>query len=825
MADEQTKSSDGTDGLPDGEPSRKSLFGRLNSLRDWTAASKLRSVAVGGALLLLVVATVGTWLYLATLTVAQQAPNLAEALEAYDAGELEEARLLVVRIIEVGDLAPEEFGGPLFVLGAVKAAEADSQWSPLLRQSDFLVAAKYLREAQIVGFPEGRKEEGDYLLGRSLIESGDNAKGLEVLEAAVLDSPTTETGLHIALAAAYTQADNPAYAKALSHLDTALGREDLVEPQKSEARLKRIAILAKLGQFDDARLALKELPAEHVAADRALLAASHVRIEALRHYLRTEVASTEAKDALVQAVADSIKQLQAIPAASEVAEPAMFLVGEAQTLLGQTDAAINQFERVRRLYASSPVGIAASIAEGDLYRARKLDFAQALTAYRRSLSALEVPSAYRNAYLPINELRQKILQAHADFIARDEFVVAVTLVEQLENLLGRTRQIELRASTFEGWGKHLLMQSKSGVGNPSALEREARTHLREAGVDFEELAKRRFATSHYTDDVWNSAESYLEGQSYTNAVRMLREYLRNEPVQRNAQALLRLGQANLAQSNYADGILALDECIELHPQDAAVFRARLDCARAFRDQSKNHEAEQLLLSNLNGSGLSPNSPEWRDSLFELGRLLHDAGRYDAAIDRLDEAVQWLERFPNQEQQRLAMYLIAESHRHASEVPLAELSLAKTANERESSTSDLQDHLNEALRYYEKVRVAINRSEQSTPLSQAMLRNCYMFKGAVLFRLGEVERSPQRYKDAIDEYSNVSTLYQNEPFVLETFVQIASCQRRLQQPDKARLNIDQALQLLNQLPEDADYLAATNFDRNQWERMLTEMLVW
>ena len=53
---------------------------------------------------------------------------------------------------------------------------------------------------------------------------------------------------------------------------------------------------------------------------------------------------------------------------------------------------------------------------------------------------------------------------------------------------------------------------------------------------------------------------------------------------------------------------------------------------------------------------------------------------------------------------------------------------------------------------------------SDPLMGTMLRNCYMLEGTVLFDLG-------RYKEAIEAYSNVSSLYPDEPFVLETFVQI------------------------------------------------------
>ncbi|MDA8745544.1 tetratricopeptide repeat protein [Rubripirellula amarantea] len=802
--------------------SDQSLLARLQNIRDWAAASRLRGIAVATGLLTLVLATVGTWLYLAALTVTVGVPTLQEALTAYDAGELDEARLRVVRITESGDLTADEYGGPLFVLGAVKAAEADQQWSAALRQSKYLIAAKYLQEARSIGFPPDREDEGNYLLGRALIESGENQAGLEVLERTLDDTEEENSDLHLTLASAYILSDPPEYQKALEHVDKALESVALEGEPRIQTLLTRIDIMAKLARFNEARATLQAIPQDQIKPAQVTLSVARIDIEELRRQQSIQGDPNAQPTQLLDAVIATIERLKQVSPADETAEEAMYLTGVAYNLTGSTNDAIRQFERVRKLFSSSPAGIAASVAEGDLYREKKRDDAQALTAYRRSLSTLDTPSSYRNPFLPLNELRQRMLAAHADFLSRDQYTAATTLVEQLGTLLGKTKQIELQAVTRATWGRHQLSQAAVGRGHVKVLRRDGRLHLREAGVAFEELARREFATPSYTDALWNSAESYLEGQSFTSTVRMLNEYLRNEPVQRNAQALLRLGQANMALGNVTNGILALEECIELHPQDAAVFRARLDCAKALRDGGKIREAEQLLLANLHSSGLRPESAEWREALFEVGHLLHDAGEYEDAIDRLAEAV---ERQIEPDKARLANYLIAESWRHAAEKPLAELELAKTANERESSTREVQRALQEALRHYEQVRAEIASSNTVTPLDRAMLRNCYMFKGSALFDLGRVERSPARFKDAIDEYSNVSTLYQNEAFVLETFVQIANCQRRLREPVKAKLNIDQALQLLHQLPEDADFLAATNFTRSQWELMLTEMRKW
>jgi tetratricopeptide (TPR) repeat protein len=100
----------------------------------------------------------------------------------------------------------------------------------------------------------------------------------------------------------------------------------------------------------------------------------------------------------------------------------------------------------------------------------------------------------------------------------------------------------------------------------------------------------------------------------------------------------------------------------------------------------------------------------------------------------------------------------------------------------------------------------------------MLRNCYMFEGAVLFDL-------ERYNDAIEAYSNVASLYPDEPFVLETFVQIANCWRRLKEAGKARGSIEQANIALDRLPADADFAGATALNRDEWRMLLTDMSKW
>jgi tetratricopeptide (TPR) repeat protein len=265
-------------------------------------------------------------------------------------------------------------------------------------------------------------------------------------------------------------------------------------------------------------------------------------------------------------------------------------------------------------------------------------------------------------------------------------------------------------------------------------------------------------------------------------------------------------------------IAALEECIELHPLDGSTYQARIDCAKAHRNQGNSLRAEQLLRDNIAGSMLKPASREWKDSLFELGMLLHETNRHEQAIGTLEEAV---ERYPDDPQTLLAQYVIGESYRRWAEELLERVRDSRTSGEREKNQQLATAHLTTALLHFEEVQRNITlrtHDVHSDPLMGTMLRNCYMLEGTVLFDLG-------KYKEAIEAYSNVSSLYPDQPFVLETFVQIANCWRRLEQMEKARGAIRQAQIALDRLPAKAEFTTDTAFTRDEWRMLLADMSKW
>jgi Flp pilus assembly protein TadD len=166
-------------------------------------------------------------------------------------------------------------------------------------------------------------------------------------------------------------------------------------------------------------------------------------------------------------------------------------------------------------------------------------------------------------------------------------------------------------------------------------------------------------------------------------------------------------------------------------------------------------------------------------------------------------------------------MVGESYRNWAEELRQLGQSSRTAAEREKNTQLAADRLSTALEHFVAVRSAITVGTNDThrdPMRSAMVRNCYMLAGTVLFDLG-------RYEEAVDAFYNVSSLYPDDPFVLETFVQIANCWRRLGRTDNARGAIRQAQIAFERLPADADFSTSTALSREEWRALLANMERW
>lgn len=767
------------------------------------------------------------WTYMVNLAIQVERAKLDQALVALDEGNYEEARLLVRQVLAGGTLPRDQFGIPLYVLGAVKTYDADHEVIPDQRRTEYLVAARYLSKASSYGFPPKREKQALLLWGKSLVESLELEQGIEVLLDALSVSPRRGGELNVAihrlLAEAYARPPHPQDKLALEQLAEVLADKSTTDDQRTDALMLKSKILARTNRYDEALQSLVQIPASRQRDPNVLVARGQTMLDGVAAALDRlpiqadgslpKELSSQVEDAVVL-----LREAQSLDdQATDVTRRTYYLLGRAAALGGDQREALKYFARTQQEFGDTPEAWAAKLSEADILR-RDGDDATALIWYRQILQLGLDPATYRSDVLPIDQLRRRLLEALSDFARRGQFAGVIAMLDNFPPLFPKTQELELRGKTLREWGERLIRQAADQGKNSRELRRTGLLHLREAGMAYENLATLRFATANYPNDLWNSADCFFLGHNYTHAARLLNVYLEAEPEKLNAQALLRLGQVNLALGNIPECVDAFQECIELYERDNATYQARIECAKAYWRSGDAKEAERLLRVNLSGSLLEPKSPEWKDSLFALGLLQFEQNRYDDAIGTLEEAV---ERYPEDRQTLEARYVIGEAYRRWADEPRGKLETARTASEREKLESLVRERLGAALEQFKLVQSSITlkiEDVQDDGPYAAMRRNCYMLEGACLFDLG-------RYQEAIEAYQNVSSLYPNEPFVLETFVQIANCWQRLDRPENAHGAIQQAQITLEQLPGAADFASTTAFSREEWKVLLDNMSQW
>jgi TolA-binding protein len=525
----------------------------------------------------------------------------------------------------------------------------------------------------------------------------------------------------------------------------------------------------------------------------------------------------------------------------------MFLIGRCLLQMEDLRGALDQFRRTRETYEDTHEGLAAALEEADLAR-RVAPDKELVLKYLSLLKTAGESDSYHNPLLPLDELRSRLLSVYQAFIEAGDYQSAAELAQALYPLFPRENSSTLAAQARSVWAESLEAQAAKSTGEAMITAKDAaRLQRRQAAAAYAALAQLRFATDRYTEDVWNSAENYLRGHDYLRAEALLEEYLRYELRRRRPRALLDLGDAQLALGKPTQALVTLQECIDNYPRDPASYRARLVAARAQMERGGLEDAKRLLLANLEGTELTPDSVEWRDSLFSLGALLHEEGQmfeaqgrrrlsqalassssgeheaadadlqrakelYEEAARRLEEAVS---RYPAVPQVVESRYLIAQSFRALGRFAREKLERAKIETARLEQSRELQRLLTDAISQYEQVQETLTRRRERSQLNeleQAILRNCYFARGAAFYELGRLD-------EAVAAYSACTNRYHNEPEVLDAFLQLAHCFRQLGRADDARGVVEQAKVVLARIREDALFGRTTIHSRQEWIRVL------
>jgi tetratricopeptide (TPR) repeat protein len=780
----------------------------------WSTANRLRAGLLLGGCLASVAGVAFGWLLLVGRGPLGEPVTLEMALEALDNGSYGEARSLAAKLEAQDTLPVEELGGPVFVLGAAAAYEADDTWSKDTANY-YLAAARYLEEARDRGFPPGRESEGLYLLGRSLYQSGQIPASRPVLLEALKVNQYKRTEIHHLLAGAYLSDANPQLQQALAENALYLADRRLPRAARHEGLLQQAQILLRLEKIAQCMAALEKIPSDATNRAEAIIMRGRVLMHQARALKNKPEATAEDKLQAQDTYQTAIKTLRLAQGrdtlSNQATRQSMYLIGNCFLEMGDDRATLGQFAQIYNLYPDSPEALAASFQEAELAR-RRGHHKNALTCYRRVLRAVTDPEDFSNPWITLDQLRSQILRTYEDYLHARNFEIGLQLVRHFYPLFSRVGTLELMAETYCAWGDALLTQAAElPPGKAEATRRLGRVQLRHAGRVYWRLAGLLVTTRQYPDQLWNGANAYLRGQDYDQAVHLFQEYVRNES-RRQPLALVHLGEALLSLGRIDEALEAFRQCIEFHSRDAAAFRARLLASNAYLEKGDLAQAETLLRDNLSEQYQTPASSEWRDSLFALGELLHIQDRYAEALRCLEEAVQ---RYPDASQTLAAQYLIADSYRRSAEVAREKLIKELKGTTQVAHSRQIDEFLIKALGGYRQIQEVLSKRREAgelLPLEEAILRNCYFAVGDVLFAL-------RRHEAAVEAYRTATNRYQNHPEVLEAYVRMACAYRRLNKPLQARSTLEQAKVMLARMKNDAQFQETTNYTRSQWGERL------
>ena len=585
-----------------------------------------------------------------------------------DRGRADEARSQAERLAGKRDITNEEYGAPDFILGALAAQAADAAGGKQ-RSDGFRLAALYLQRSRERGFPAHREATGLYLLGKSQFLCGRLDNALPVLEEALRQpthcagAPAHELELRGLLIETLAGVYPPELEKALAESQKLLPDPRLGDQDRNQALLVQARILFRMDRTRQCAALLDKLPDDLMLRGPIALLRGQLALKEVQTMKKSgRTVPNDAQASLQLAIDWFRKALGQSAGDNGIARQANYLIGVGLVEQGSLAAAVAQMERTVKLYPGSPEYIAALFQEGEIYR-RMGRHGESVTAYKRLMSAYSHMDEFHNPWISAPQIQTTIEAVCRDYVKGEKYNTALLLAGSLAGPFPKEDSLKLAAEIYRTWGENLLEAAdRLPPERAERLRKEARFALRRAGDSYTELAREAFANRYYPEHLWNAAVAYFTGHDFRSAARMFRMYLKNQTdprSARDAEALVDLGEAEISLGAMDSGLEALQECMQRHPHDVAVYRAALLAHRAAIALGDLKQAEAYLQDNLIGEQLTPASKEWRDSLFALGDLLHLAGRDAEAIPRLEEALQ---RYPDAPQAVSTRYLLADSSR-------------------------------------------------------------------------------------------------------------------------------------------------------------------
>lgn len=770
---------------------------------------RLLAIAIGLGLLCTSGGLTALW-FVWNASVSSHSENLDAALAALDAGDDETAARIASQYKSLSDWSAADLAKVAYVHGVTTYRRAERSTGPQAAYR-YLAASRLLDESADHGWPEGRAAEGWYLLGKSLYACGHYpASRLNLRRAAELKQPRRRAEeIRRLLASAYLEDDPPELDKALAENARFLKSTSLSQVETVKGLLQQAEILMKLGRLDEASATLAKLAKDSPLKAKALLLQGRVLLEQANREKETD---PEAAKATFEKAIGLFRDAQAFDVEGGDAGEAAYYIGLCLESMGDYAAALEQFERTEDTFSHSAEAVSSALHRANL--ACQLGNTKlVLPACKKVVEYYEKTRFSSNRGMTKAKLVESAKELVRYYADAGEFPLAESLARLFAPILGEKESLRLRIDCSIRHGDAFFEQAKADpTGASAVLQKKGRTCMRTAGVLLAKLARLEFETREYPTLIRRSAENYFLGQDYVSALKMAGEFLEQQTKTGRPEMLLLSAKAQLAMGKPDEAIRLIDECLTFDGKNAVAYQARLVASECYLEKGEYDKAEKTLLENLDGELLSPESVEWRESLFHLGELLLQQGNIEEAIVRLSEAVR---RYPDSPQTAQGYYALARAYQAQARGRMDSLRRDWGDTIDVLKTPQVREPLSKALAAFEETRKRLLSAQETVLLDaaqQVLLANTLFAISDVQFDLGD-------YGAAVQSYAVVTNRYQNRPEVLEAYMQLSRAYRGMGKPQSAVAVLEQAKIVLGRMKADLNLKATTLYDRAEWEKRL------
>ena len=515
-------------------------------------------------------------------------------------------------------------------------------------------------------------------------------------------------------------------------------------------------------------------------------------------------------------------------------------LGRSLLMLGVIDRALGQAEQSEQSFRR----VIAGFPNSDFSRAARFLLADALwcagderaiTELHRAVAASTSQQARQNPFLSQEELARIFREGWQAFEDVEKHQQAIELAKAYAKYSVAGQAFQMHADSAvqlaEEW---MAKAAKQSPADAEALRQKARGYYREAGELYQKVADAVQSSQAYQDYLWQAGLSSFHGQAYERALVTLQEFAKaHGSGARDFLAHLYIARCHMSQRRYEEAREILEAALQRRPRAPNRFEGRirlaqcyLELARAIGTDESGQpataasesyaKAELYLRKNTDGLGLDldPTASEWRESLFALGRLLLEVGRYDEAVTRLHEAVR---RFPDDEQALDASYRIAEAYLRSAKQPAKLLDTEQTPLGRSLLQQEELRRLTLAIQHFSTLTdrlVALQGRRPLTSTEKTLLRDCY-------FNIGEASATSKNWPAAIEAYTTAAYRFQDQPDCLTAYVQIANACWQVGRDAEALSHLRQARYVLSQL-DDAVFEGAP-LSKQDWKSRLDSMV--